>query len=573
MNMAVSTTFPNDSWEIYAKNMLLSFVKYWPKEVPLLVELDDNSLAHDVTKILNREGDCVAVGWTQDHKDFVARNKGRDDRENYRQQAVRFCHKVFAIHRACQSIIEAKKNGEAAPRYLIWMDADVITTKLVTLEDIKLCLPKEGDAVSYLGRKDWDHSECGWLAFDLENGGDQIVNEVYAVYKGDAVFSLPQWHDSYVWDCAMLRPAAQKLPVTNLTEGKPGMDIWPHSPMGKWSTHYKGPAAKSNLMGSKPLATSDMRQSNIIIQTKNAIPDEEIRNNIATNQLMITKWIRQCTPVDEWLVVVSAGPMLIAEDVRSEVAAGRRIVAVKHALEPLKKAGIKPWACILLDPREHVANFVENADRDILWIVASQVNPNVVRKLLDGGCTVWGYHASVGAGEHDLTKKQQHATISGGSATATRGLYTLNHLGFSKMRLYGYDLCLPDEPDMKAIDERGQPKYLKLSVGVNHPLYSLKRGFWSEPQLIAQFEELNEMIKVGKFQLKAFGNGIVPFMIRGKETGELREMELKTKINGKHMPNYQQLLKCTNSKKTLLSMLPRPRLPQILRRPRAASSF
>jgi hypothetical protein len=547
MTIAVITTFPNDCWEVYAKQMLQSFVQYWPKDIPLMVELDDDLLAGDVQNILNREGDAVAVGWNKDHKEFVERNKGRDDPKNYRKQAVRFCHKVFAIHRAAQSIIDAKNNNEGGPRYLIWLDADVITTKPVSMDDIKACLPKEGDAVSYMGRTDWDHSECGWLAFDLENSGDLVIQNAFNTYVSDAVLKLNQWHDSWVFD--QLREQFRGNQVgnwTNLTESAKGMDVWPQSPMGKWSTHYKGPQAKANLANQK----KPNMQSNIVIQTKNAIPHEEIRSNIATNQVLISNWIRPCKKTDEEIVVVSAGPMLIAEDVRKEKG---RIVAVKHALEPLKKAGITPWACILLDPRPHVADFVTDPDPNVLWFVASQVDPKVTRKLLSAGCTVWGYHASVGADEQLLTKKQEHAIISGGSATATRGLFLLSHLGFRNMRLYGYDLCYPEKPNLNEQDDRGQPKYLEMSVGFTHPLYSQRRCFWSEPQLIAQFEEINDIIKTDKFKITAWGNGIVPFIIKAKETGELRERELRAKVNGK-IGSYEQLLKCR--KTTLFSMMP-----------------
>jgi hypothetical protein len=533
--------------------MVESFVNYWPKEIPLLVQLDDDLLLDQVQKLL-RADDAISIGWDKDHKAFVERNKGKDDPLNYRKQPVRFCHKVFAIKRALDAITEHKKadvpNKAPAPRYLIWLDADVHTTKPVSLDDVKACLPKEGDAVSYLGRKDWDHSECGWLAFDLESSGVIAINEAVKFYLYDGVLKEPQHHDSWVFDETrkFFGKDNQSGKWTNLTEAATGRDIWPQSPMGKWSIHYKGPAAKSDL--TKPQKQKNM-QSNIEIQTRNAIPNESIRDNIRINQMMITKWIQPCEATNEEIVVVSAGPMLIAEDVREEVKAGRKIVAVKHALEPLKKAGITPWACILLDPRPHVAEFVKTPDKDVIWFVASQVNPEVTKRLLEAGCNVWGYHATVGAEEGPLIEKQMGAIVSGGSATATRGLYTLNHLGFSNFRLYGYDLCFPERPDLGAKDDMRQPKYLEMSLGFQHPLFSQKRMFYTEPQLIAQFQEINDIIKERKFTLKAFGNGAIPFILKAKETGELRERELKAKIK---QTTYQKLL--WTKKKSLTSYLP-----------------
>ena len=551
MSIAVITTFPDNCFEIYGRSMLQSFAQYWPADIPLLVQLDNDLLHEQVQKLL-RPTDAIAIGWDKDHKAFVERNQGKDDPVNYRKQAVRFCHKVFAIKRAMDAIKAAKANNEPCARYLIWMDADVITTKPVTMDDIKKCLPKEGDAVAYLGRKDWDHSECGWLAFDLENEGDDLINSMVERYKQDLIFQLEQWHDSYIWD-----QVREYHESTNLTLDKPGMDIWPHSPMGQWSIHYKGQQAKANLIQQ---TQPQQKASNIVIQTKNSIPDEKIKENIRTNQLLIKSWLKPCLSNDEEIVIVSAGPMLIAEDVRNEVASGRKIVAVKHALEPLENAGIVPWACILLDPREHVARFVEKPDTKVKWFVASQVNPEATKRLLEAGCEVWGYHASVGAGEDYLTNKQLESVIHGGSATATRGLYVLNHLGFSNFRLYGYDLCYPDKPkDLTAVDTYGQPKYLDISIGFTHPNFSLKHSFWSEPQFIAQFEELNDIIKTNRFKIKAFGMGMIPFVIRAKETGEMRERELRTKLKGSYLPNYERLFEWNRKKKTRFLM----RLPKL----------
>lgn len=562
MSIAVITTFPDNCFDVYAKQMLQSFVQHWPQDIPLLVQLDDDLVREQVQALL-RPTDAIAVGWDTDHKAFVERNKDKDHPTDYRKQGVRFCHKVFAIKRALGAIQSAKANNEPCARYLIWMDADVITTKPVTMDDIKACLPKEGSAVAYLGRKDWDHSECGWLAFDLENRGSELIDRTAKEYITDEVWDWPQNHDSFIWDRMMTKEGLWPSKVTNLTDGKPGMDIWPHSPMGKWSTHYKGQQAKANLVQNP----QQQKTSNIVIQTRNSIPDEEIKNNIRTNQLLIKNWIQPCLPNDEEVVVVSAGPMLVAEDVREEVKAGRKIVAVKHALEPLEKAGIKPWACILLDPREHVAGFVEKPDKDVMWFVASQVNPEATKRLLEAGCNVWGYHASVGAGEEDLTNKQINSVIHGGSATATRGLYVLNHLGFNSFRLYGYDLCYPDKPkDLDSKDKFEQPKYLDISIGFSHPNFNIKHSFWSEPQFIAQFEELNDIIKTNRFKIKAFGMGVIPFVIKAKETGELRERELKAKMKDAYLPTYERLFGCNRKKKTRFSMrLPKPSLPNPLR--------
>lgn len=559
MNIAVVTTFGNPSWDIYSKKMLQSFVQFWPAEIPLLVQLDNDDLFPFVDKLL-RPQDGIAVGWEKDHADFVERNKDRDDPQDYRKQPVRFCHKVFAIKRALDAALKQKAaDASTAPRYLIWMDADVLTTRIISAEDIKKCLPNDGDVVSYLGRKDWPHSECGWIAFDLDYDAEGIINHWVSRYTNDEIFNDKQWHDSWGFDVIMKDSNCKK---TNLSSDAVGLDAWAASPMAAWSTHYKGPQAKQALALQRPQQVGQGQK--VIIQTKNSIPDEEIRAHIEENQKLITSWISPCLPTDEEIVLVSAGPMLVVEEVR-ELARGKKIVAVKHALKPLKEAGVKVWASILLDPRPHVADFVKDADPDILWFVASQVNPEVTKSLIAAGCKIWGYHASVNAGESQLINKQRAAIISGGSATATRGLFVLNHLGFHKFQLFGYDLCHPDKPDMHQKDEMGQPKYMEMSVGFNDGNLGAKRCFWTEPQLIAQFEELNEIIKAEKLTLSAHGDGIVPFVIKSKKLADSRNKEIIAKQSGKQT-TYEELLwgSSTNWRKWL---------PKILRKRIKASNY
>lgn len=544
--IVVCTTFPSWSFDIYARKMLESFVQYWPADIALMVQTDDDVLYDQIDNIL-RPQDGLAIGWEKDHADFVARHK--DDPHNYRHQPVRFCHKVFALKRALDSARKSKAAGGESPRYLIWMDADVLTIGNV---DLTKCLPKDGDAAAYLGRKDWPHSECGWVAFDLENRGDEFIDTWHGLYTSDQILKLDEQHDSWAFD--VIKNSKDAPTCTNLTEGKPGMDIWQHSPMAVWSKHYKGPVAKEELGAKRK--TGEMKHK-VIIQTQNAIPAENIREHIAENQKLIKHWAAECKANKEEIIVVSAGPQLIAEDLRNE---RRKIIAVKHALEPLKQAGVKPWACILLDPRDHVSDFVNDPDTDIIWFVASQVNPEVTRKLLLAGCKIMGYHASVGAGENELTAKQASAIIYGGSATATRGLFLLYHLGFRNFKLHGYDLCYPDKPDMNLKDDRGQPRYLEISLGTENSLYSMKKCFWTEPQLIAQFEEMNEIIKEKKFNIEAIGDGIIPFVLRLQRVSELRQNELRSKIGVKKLSSYRKLFRwnlqsilAISSKKMVLS--------------------
>lgn len=555
--IAVCTTFPDNAFDVYGKRMLESFVQYWPEEVAILVQLDTGKLGESVNGII-RPHDGLKCGWEKDHSAFVERNKDKDSKDDYRKQAVRFCHKVFAIKYALQSVNKAKASGEVdVPRYLIWLDADVLTTRKVTMDDLIKCLPKEGDAVSYLGRKDWPHSECGWLAFDLDNDGDRLIKTMFDHYRLDEIFKQEQWHDSWIYDYIMNKLGTTPhgdigFKATNLTPNAIGMEVWPQSPMALWSRHYKGPIAKNELIDEKPKKKVSNNMQPLRIETCNSLPNDNLHRNIIENQTQIKNWVLPCKQTEDEIVVVSAGPMLVADDLHDEIAAGRKIVAVKHAIKPLKEAGIKPWACILLDPRDHVYDFVENPDKDIIWFVSSQVIPKAVKSLLDAGCNVWGYHASVGAEEGKFTEKQPHSIVHGGSATATRGLFLLEKLGFYKFRLYGYDLCLSEKPDLSERDERGQPRNFEIAMGYKLPNYKDTRWFWSKGELLAQADEFRQIISTQKhWQIKAFGNGIVPFLTNIVRVNDLRTKAKLSKLDKIKPVHFEDMLGCRTKTKLL----------------------
>jgi len=113
--IAVVTTFPNHMFEVYAKEMIKSFVQNWPAEIPLLVQLDDNLLADQVSKMI-RPQDAIACGWLEDHKSFVERNKSKVDPTNYRFQPTRFCHKIFSLKRSLDATQNAQKSRVWATR-------------------------------------------------------------------------------------------------------------------------------------------------------------------------------------------------------------------------------------------------------------------------------------------------------------------------------------------------------------------------------------------------------------------------------------------------------------------------
>lgn len=142
---------------------------------------------------------------------------------DYRYNAIKFAKKVFAM--------------TAETEDCAWCDADVIFTNTAHFVD---CMPV--GKVAYLGRKDWHHSECGWVSY---RDAQDVLQAMRQMYLSGRVFDLEEWHDSYVFD--VVRQTFDPDRFVNLTPDARGLDVWEQSPLAAFSHHHKGPIAKQQV--------------------------------------------------------------------------------------------------------------------------------------------------------------------------------------------------------------------------------------------------------------------------------------------------------------------------------------
>ena len=84
--------------------------------------------------------------------------------------------------------------------YLIWTDADLRCRKKFYSKDMLEFLPQNKELMSFLGRRN-AYSECGFLGFNLRHPSiKEYLNRITNIYESGEIFSLPQWHDSFIWD-------------------------------------------------------------------------------------------------------------------------------------------------------------------------------------------------------------------------------------------------------------------------------------------------------------------------------------------------------------------------------------
>ena len=157
---------------------------------------------------------------------------------DYKFDAIRFSFKPFSIH---QSLSYIPENLD----YLIWTDADLRCKKNFKSADIIPFLPDENELMSYLGRKHV-YSECGFLGFNLnhpefKNFIDRIIN----IYTSGELFSLQEWHDSWIWDHVRKEFENKDILFKNIS----GRGFEHHHPfinsgLEKFFDHLKGPTRK-----------------------------------------------------------------------------------------------------------------------------------------------------------------------------------------------------------------------------------------------------------------------------------------------------------------------------------------
>ena len=166
---------------------------------------------------------------------------------NYRFQAVKFGMKVICMTHQLLAIPDIFPGTDWA----LWIDADVVYKRKLDKEFFD-AVTFDQALVTYIGRTGWDHSECGFMAFRVAHPTVRhFLQRMNKIYTTGEVFRYPEWHDSYIFD--VLRTgefSGWQWAFKNIAEGIEDMHPWPHTILGKYMDHHKGPQAKQDFYGS-----------------------------------------------------------------------------------------------------------------------------------------------------------------------------------------------------------------------------------------------------------------------------------------------------------------------------------
>ena len=224
MNVLVITSFNEKLYNEYAHRFVKTY--NWPFDLKIYTELKFN--------IDNENFEVIEL--EQDSKNFVERNKHRPVKDFW-VDGVRFSYKVYSVLQA-----STKKEYDI----LIWVDADSVFYKPLTIEFIKQNLYKEDCMMTYLGRGEY-YSECGFLLWNLKHRDTQdYFKQMKNMYDNDLIYNEREQHDSYIWD--LIRKKLEKEKETmniDIGDKKVG-HVQARSILGTLYDHTKGPKRKTS---------------------------------------------------------------------------------------------------------------------------------------------------------------------------------------------------------------------------------------------------------------------------------------------------------------------------------------
>ena len=236
------TSFSGRHFDVYAKKMLESVVEHWADDLKLIVYYDtvteEQKKEFPQSPIIEyRDLDQI-----EDRTKFLEKMKGYDGTSNgqmpynFRMDALRFCHKVYAL---TDYFLEISEN-EVRGGWLIWMDADVLTTSSLSEEILFEAFPKDAELI-HLGRTDIDFSETGFIGFNLDTmHSHYFLADIRGCYDIGEVLAYREWTDAFIMTRFIKIYAAHGMKVHNLSEGATGLAVFPQSNLAKFMVHYKG---------------------------------------------------------------------------------------------------------------------------------------------------------------------------------------------------------------------------------------------------------------------------------------------------------------------------------------------
>ncbi len=227
--IALVSSWSTDGHCVYGARFLETLALKWPTWVQRFKLFTDTELLEDPEIIAFRDREA------DDETSSGSARRG----------CMKWSWKPFSIEKAARLM--------PLGGWLIWIDGDVEFTKAPTPDFLATVCPPDKD-ITFLGRP-WAYaSETGFVAYNLNSPGvRRLIGRMRHHYLSGAFRQLPEWGDAATFDhcrkdaglrendlCAGLDPADVQ---------QNGLHVWPHTVLGDFMLHQKGPKRKRAAYG------------------------------------------------------------------------------------------------------------------------------------------------------------------------------------------------------------------------------------------------------------------------------------------------------------------------------------
>jgi len=255
MSITVITTFHKPGLDLYGQRFLDSFAKNVDKKIKLLVYAEDcvpvNPDPEQITILDSKQALPKLSAFKDKWKDVPKANgkcpwperRPRDWNKEFKWDAIRFANKTYAVFDAFE---------KRAGTWVVWMDADTYIHSPWSYDQFKDLLPNN-KYITYVGRGKGSQTwpECGFYGMNLNHPVcHSFLQDFERMYEDadNGIFTLDEWHDSYVFGVLLDKYNDFKDATLDYSEGiynntaKTGGGGHPliNSVLGTWMDHMKG---------------------------------------------------------------------------------------------------------------------------------------------------------------------------------------------------------------------------------------------------------------------------------------------------------------------------------------------
>lgn len=212
----VVTTFGKTGKFLYGDNFIESFIKYWPKEINLVIYKEDWEPTVYAENIIYKDIDLEIpeINIFRDHCmsmiDSIIKKDKKSKRINWYNKAIRWSFKSLVMYKELQ-IVDS--------RYLIWLDGDVVTLKSPPLDIAEKIIKDKAFASQLEIIKGNKHCESGIVIFNTQhNQCERIISHLKEGYINFKILTLEKPWDGF-WLAKMLEQGIEFLDMNKQKRG------------------------------------------------------------------------------------------------------------------------------------------------------------------------------------------------------------------------------------------------------------------------------------------------------------------------------------------------------------------